>query len=148
MITDVTKTLMMLIGDVHRQFGHRIRELEKHNGLGNCSNYILMELSRYGELTQVELVDKIHMRPSSISVALQKMEVDNLIERKTKNDDQRYSIVCITDKGKKVCEEMRKKIFELDNSITKQLNVEELELAKKILIKINEIFKEENSENI
>ena len=40
------KTLMMLIGDVHRQFGHKIRELEKKNGLGPCSGSILMELSK------------------------------------------------------------------------------------------------------
>ena len=55
---------MMLIGDVHRQFGHKIREIEKKNGLGPCAGCVLHELSRTNELTQVELADKIHMRPS------------------------------------------------------------------------------------
>jgi DNA-binding MarR family transcriptional regulator len=88
------------------------------------------------------------MRPSSISVALQKMELDGLIERKVKDDDQRYSVVCITSKGKKACEEMKKKIFELDNSFTSQLDNEELEIAKKVLIKLNNIFKGDSNENI
>ena len=148
MIQDDKKTLMMLIADVHRQFGHRIRELEKTGGSNNCGNCILMELDRNGNLTQVELSDKIHMRPSSISVALQKLEFDGLIEKKTKDDDQRYSIVCITKKGKQVCNEMKQKICDLDNAITSQLDEEELEQAKKVLRKINEIFKGEQGENI
>ena len=148
MIQDDKKTLIMLVSDVHRQFGHKIRELEKHNEYGSSVNCILFELHKHGNLTQVELVDKIHMRPSSISVALQKMELDGLIERKVKDDDQRYSVVCITSKGKKSCEEMKKKIFELDNSFTSQLDKEELEIAKKVLIKLNNIFKGDSNENI
>ena len=148
MIQDDKKTLIMLVGDIHRQFGHKIRELEKNNGLGMSVNYILMELMKHGNLTQVELVEKIHMRPSSISVAIQKMEYEDLIERKTKDDDQRYSVICITEKGKKVCDEMRKKIYELDNSYTSQLDEEELELAKKVLVKLSLLFEEEKNENI
>lgn len=148
MIKDENKTLIMLVSDVHRQFGHKIRELEKTNGLGNCANFILFELSRHGSLTQVELVDKIHMRPSSISVAIQKLEFDGLIEKKTKDDDQRYSVIGITEKGKEVCNDMKQKIYELDNSFAKQLDEDELELAKKVLRKLNEIFKEEKNENI
>ncbi len=148
MIQDDKKTLMMLIADVHRQFGHRIREMEKNSGSNNCGNCILLELERNGNLTQVELVDKIHMRPSSVSVALQKLELDGLIEKKTKDDDQRYFIVCITQKGKQICDEIKKRIFDLDNSITSQLDEEELEQAKKVLRKINKIFKEEQGENI
>lgn len=142
------KTLMMLVGDVHRQFGHRIRELEKRNGLGMCSNCILFELDRNGSLTQVELVEKIHMRPSSVSVALQKMEADELIKRTVKDDDQRYTIVSLTDKGKTFCKEMRKRIRDLDESVTKEINQEELEIAKKVLKELSLAFMEEYNENI
>ena len=43
---------------------------------------------------------------------------------------------------------MKKKIFELDNSFTSQLDNEELEIAKKVLIKLNNIFKGDSNENI
>ncbi len=142
------KTLMMLIGDVHRQFGHKIRELEKKNGLGPCSGSILMELSKNDSLTQVELVDRIHMRPSSISVALQKMEQDGLIERKVKDDDQRCSIVCITNKGKTINEKMRFEIYSMDNYFTKQLNDNDLQKAKSIISHLSNILREEENENI
>ena len=145
---DQDKTLMMLIGDVHRQFGHKIRELEKKNGLGPCSGSILLELSKNDSLTQVELVDKIHMRPSSISVALQKMEQDGLIERKVKAEDQRCSIVYITDKGKAINEKMKFEIYSMDNFFTKQLNDNDLQKAKNIILRLSNILREEENENI
>lgn len=148
MIKEEDKTLFMLIADVHRQFGHKIRELEKKNGLGTCATCILIELDRNTSLTQVELVEKIHMRPSSISVALQKMELDGLINRTTKDDDQRYTLVTITEKGKKYCEEMRSKIHELDNSLTKKLTEEEVLFTKEVLRKLSLSFKEDIDENI
>ena len=148
MIKEEDKTLLMLVGDVHRQFGHKIRELEKKNGLGTCGTCILIELDRNNSLTQIELVEKIHMRASSISVALQKMESEQLINRTAKDDDQRYTLVTLTERGKKYCEEMRKTIFDLDNSITKKLTEEEVILAKKILRKLSLSFEEDINENI
>lgn len=142
------KTLMMLIGDVHRQFGHKIREIEKKNGLGPCAGCVLHELSRTNELTQVELADKIHMRPSSISVALQKMEQDGLIEKRIKDDDQRCTIVYITEKGIKLNEEMRKNVFSMDEFYTKQLDQEELKIARNLIKKLSVLLEEEENENI
>jgi len=142
------KTLMMLIGDIHRQFGHKIRELEKRNGLGPCSGCILHELSRTNELTQVELADRIHMRPSSISVALQKMEQDGLIEKKTKNDDQRCSIVCITKKGIKLNDEMRNNVYSMNEYYTKKLTEEELNTMTELIKKLSLILEEDENENI
>lgn len=137
------KTLFMLIGDVHRQFGHKIRELETKSGLGSSANCILFELEHHGPLTQVEIVNKIHMRPSSISVALQKMEADGLIKRTVKDDDQRYSVVSITEKGKEISEEMKNKVRLLDETITKQIDSNDVEMIKKILRQISDTLKEE-----
>jgi len=143
------KTIMMLIGDVHRQFGHQIRELEKKCGLGPCSGSILMELSKNDSLTQVELVERIHMRPSSISVALQKMEQDGLIERKIKDEDQRCSIVRITEKGINIHDKMKQSIFAMDNNYTKKLSQKDLEKIRKILIELSDILKKgDYNENI
>lgn len=136
-VNEEDKTLMMIIGDVHRQFGHRIREEEKSNGLNSCIGYILFELSKHSNLTQVELVNKIHMRPSSISVALQKMESDGLIERYYKDDDKRYSMVNITQNGKKLFNKMEENISKLDASLTTDINEQELEITKKVLNQIS-----------
>lgn len=137
------KTLFMLIGDVHRQFGHKIRELETKSGLGSSANCILFELEHHRPLTQVEIVNKIHMRPSSISVALQKMESDGLIKKTAKDNDQRYSVVSLTEKGKEISAEMKNKVRLLDEAITQKIDENDVEVVKKILRKISDTLKEE-----
>ena len=132
-IKEEDKTLIMLMGEVTRQFGHNIREFEKRNGLGPAINSILLNLKCSGELTQVELVNKIHMRPSSVSVALQKMEKDGLIEKHMKE-------------GENICDTIKNNIKELDCSLTKDIDKQDLEIAKNVIRKINEKFMEVDKE--
>lgn len=145
-IKEEDKTLIMLMGEVTRQFGHNIREFEKRNGLGPAINSILLNLKCSGELTQVEIVNKIHMRPSSVSVALQKMEKDGLIEKHMKDDDQRCSVISITKKGENICDTIKNNIKELDCSLTKDIDKQDLEIAKNVIRKINEKFMEVDKE--
>ena len=93
------KTLMMLVGDTHRLFGHSIHDMIAKKGISNTVHSVLFHLQFADSLTQVELVEKTHVRPSTISVALQKMEADGLITRTPSEDDQRYVKVKITEAG-------------------------------------------------
>lgn len=148
MVKEEDKTLFMLINDVNRQFGHKIRDIEKNQGHGTCASCILMELDKNGSLTQVELVDRIYMRPSSVSVALQKLEAEGLITRETKDDDLRYTFVTLTNAGKTHCDLVKKSIQKLDENMTQKLDQDEVETIKKILLKMSASFKEESNENI
>lgn len=139
------KTLMMVVGDVHRLFGHLIYDLITKKGIPNTVNCILFHLVRNESLTQVEIVNKTHLRASTISVALQKMESDGLIKRVSNDSDQRYLKVSITEDGYKLYSEMDKAIHEMDISLTSDIDKEELEIAKKVLKKIStKMLEEEN----
>ena len=139
------KTLMMVVGDVHRLFGHLIYDLITKKGIPNTVNCILFHLVRNESLTQVEIVNKTHLRASTISVALQKMESDGLIKRVSNDSDQRYLKVSITEDGYKLYIEMDKAIHEMDISLTSDIDKEELEIAKKVLKKISsKMLEEEN----
>lgn len=127
------KTLFMLVRDVHHLFGHKIYESFKTKGLSNTAHSILIHLDRHEFLTQVELVDKAHVRPSTISVTLQKMESEGLITRIASTEDQRCIHVKITPLGKEVIEEGRKQVHELDLGFTSDIEKEELEITKKVL---------------
>ena len=127
------KTLMMIVNDTHRLFGHQIHNLISNKGIPNTVNCILFHLVRNDSLTQVEIVNKTHLRASTISVCLQKMEVDGLIERVSNDDDQRYLKVSITSKGYELYNEMDQAIHEMDLQLTSDINKEEIEIAKKVL---------------
>ena len=138
------RTLMMVVGDTHRLFRHSINNLVERKGISNTVNSILFHLQFAESLTQVELVDKAHVRPSTMSVALQKMEIDGLITREASKEDQRCTLVKITPLGLKLCKEMREYVYELDLSLTEGINKEELEITKKVLRQIIEKLLEEN----
>ena len=130
---DENKTLMMLVRDVHHLFGHKIHESMDSNGVSNTVHSILIHLNHHEFLTQVELVERAHVRPSTVSVALQKMEAEGLITRNASAEDQRCIKVKITEAGKKICEEGRKQVQMLDFNLTSEINEEELEITKKVL---------------
>jgi DNA-binding MarR family transcriptional regulator len=132
------KTLMMLVRDVHHLFGHNIHESFSNKGLSNTAHAILLHLNHHEFLTQVELVEKAHVRPSTMSVTLQKMENEGLITRISSTEDQRCIHVKITDLGKKVLDEGKKHVHELEIEFTKDINPSELEITKKVLYELIE----------
>lgn len=132
------KTLMMLVRDVHHLFGHNIHETFSSKGLSNTAHAILLHLKQHECLTQVELVEKAHVRPSTMSVTLQKMESEGLISRISSTEDQRCILVKITDLGMKVLEEGKKHVHELEMEFTKEINAEDLEVTKKVLYELIE----------
>ncbi|MBQ8293200.1 MAG: MarR family transcriptional regulator [Bacilli bacterium] len=135
-ILDENKTLMMLVRDVHHLFGHKIHESMVNKGVSNTVHAILIHLDHHEYLTQVELVERAHVRPSTVSVALQKMEADGLITRTTSAEDQRCIKVKITEAGKKICEEGRKQVQMLDVNLTSEIDEEELKITKEVLRKL------------
>ncbi len=135
-IKNEDKTLMMIIGDAHRLFGHSIHDLISRKGISNTVNSILFHLERNESLTQIELVERAHVKPPTVSVALQKMEEEELIERFTSLEDQRYVMVKITDKGRNLCNEMKEYIHAMDLSLTENISEEELIITRRVLIQI------------
>lgn len=136
LINDEDKTLIMLINDVHRLFKHRAGEKAELIGISPAVNSVLFHLGRNTTLTQVELVNRSHLRPSSISVTLQKMENDGLITRKINPEDQRYIMVSITEKGRILERKIAESIRNLDIEITKNINDQEKEITKKVIMQI------------
>ena len=103
--------------------------------------FLLILLELMNQQTASEIT---HVRPSTISVALQKMEADGLITRTPSEDDQRYVKVKITEAGLEMCKEMKTYVHALDLSLTEGIDEEELKVTKKVLRQIIEKLLEEN----
>jgi len=136
LVKDEDKTLIMMIHDVHRLFNHKASDIVGLIGISPAVNSILFHLSKNDCLTQVDLVNKSHLRPSSVSVTLQKMEHDGLIVRESSLEDQRYITVKMTEKGRELEEKVRKSIRDFDYEITSDISEEEKEITKKVIKQI------------
>ena len=59
-----------------------------------------------GKLDQAKLVDQLLVGKSSISIVLNRMVRDNLIQRKAHLKDKRQTVLVITDKGTKLWDQI------------------------------------------
>lgn len=77
------------------------------------------------------------MKPSTISVALQKMELDELILRKRDEADTRKMQILLTSKGKAEALEYRKIYKQADQILLGAISDSELKLLYELLDKLS-----------
>jgi DNA-binding MarR family transcriptional regulator len=87
----------------------RFAEHGAHPGQTFC----LRELARQDGMTQSELADRLQVARSTVTVMLQKMEKAGLIERRSDEQDQRFTRIYLTDAGRSLHAEMRRQLDEI-----------------------------------
>ena len=128
---------MMLINEIGRLMGEKIREKGDDNPIGQKSGRLLMmELSRKDGRTQLDLVKATHLKAPTISVALQKLEHDGYVVRTPDEYDMRAMRVFLTDKGRALDNKLKKRIAEEEAAATSVLTEAECEMLTALLKKI------------
>ena len=130
---------MMLIHEIGRLMGDKIREKGEANPVGQRSGrLIMMELSREDGKTQLDLVKATHLKAPTISVALQKLEGDGYVTRIPDENDMRAMRVYLTDKGRALEDRIRMRIIEEETAATSVLTEAECKTLMELLQKIRE----------
>ncbi len=134
---------MMLINEINRLMGDKIREGGDDNPISQRSGrLLLMELSKNDGVTQLELVNATHLKAPTISVSLGKLEQNGYVYRRPDEYDLRATRVFLTEKGKELDSKIKKRIRTEEQLATERLTKEECETLSAILIKIrNNIIK-------
>ncbi|MBQ2726722.1 MAG: MarR family transcriptional regulator [Clostridia bacterium] len=136
-IMDYRKSPMMLISEISRLMGDKIREKGVDNPIQQKSGrLLLMELAKKDGRTQLDLVNATHLKAPTISVALQKMEKDGYVLRKPDEYDLRATRVFLTEKGREIDDRIRKRIHEEEALAMVDLTESEYETLVKLLTKI------------
>ena len=118
---------------------------ESTESVGVVSSYrpFLFHLSNNKDgLTQSELVDRIHFKAPTVSLTLQKMEIDGLVRKEIDKNDQRVTRIYITELGKSFTNKIEKIHDDLENYLSSLFTNEEkeefLDYLGRIKMKINE----------
>ncbi|AWZ47943.1 MarR family transcriptional regulator [Clostridiaceae bacterium 14S0207] len=109
---------------VRLHFVHMHSSLEKA-GVHPGQPPILFCLIHKDGQSQKELADKIKVKPATMTVTLNRMEKNNLIYRKPDEKDQRTTRVHITEKGKRICNEVKIIMEDLEKDCLKGFTEEE-----------------------
>lgn len=145
------KNVLMMIGDVHRIFHNKLRNLAEENGLVSSYRPIIFHLSHNDGLSQLDLVKRTRFKAPTISLTLQKMEQEGYVIRKPSLTDARVIQVFLTEKGKEYEKKMMELVEKLEQKILPKLDAKETEKLEIILNKLINImcteFGEYNHEN-
>lgn len=133
------ESLTREVGRLHFQ---KVHETLAKFGLGKGQPPILKYLSENNGCKQSEIAKHEYVSAATVTVTLQSMEKNGLIERKSDESDLRIMRVYITDKGRDVQKRCDEAIEETDREIYKNFSQEEIEMFKKLLIKKRDRLKE------
>ena len=116
------KTPLYLINEISKIFEDIISKHPEMNELSEkTSRLILMQLSSSDGLTQSQLVKATHMKGSTVSLAINKMEEKGYVVRENNPYDMRSVRVYITRRGMELSEKIRGIIGKIEESVLKDL---------------------------
>ena len=110
-------------------------ETMKAGGLTSSQFAVLEALYNKGDLRICEIIEKILTTSGNITVVIKNLEKDELIIKYPDPEDKRSMIISLTDKGRKIMDDIFPKHVENINEIFNILTIEEKLELKKILKK-------------
>ena len=126
-----TITLVNMLAKV---FEEKVSEITNNDFLNQkAARFILFTLSINNGVSQNDIVRATHLKGSTISVALSKLEKEGYVKRVNDTYDQRQIRVYITEKGDKLNKERRELISELEKKAFKGLTAKEEKNAAFVL---------------
>ena len=124
-----------LVREVNRLHFTKFHQTLSGFGLGKGQPPILKYLSLNDGCKQSEIAKREHLTAATVTVMLQTMEKNGLIERKSDENDLRIMRVYITPKGRELQEKCDEAIENMEKEIYADFTADEIELFKTLLTK-------------
>lgn len=149
---ELSDTPIKLCNEISRLFRAKMRQSDDSEGVMSQpgAHLVLSRLAVCDGITQLELVRATHLRPPTVSVILQKMESEGLVERKCDEHDRRAVRVTLTEAGRALDRKNIETIRCIDKVALGDLSQEELDLLMSLLPKIRDrliLMNEKGEEN-
>ncbi|MBP3322090.1 MAG: winged helix-turn-helix transcriptional regulator [Clostridia bacterium] len=129
--------IMFMVNQLSRIFHCEMRKVCEENGVPVGYRSLLFHLVHNNGCSQRILAEKTGLKPSTISITLDKMERDGYITRQRNDMDQRAVRVFLTEKGMNIDVANRARIAELDARFSSTVSAEEkrqlIDLLEKVM---------------
>ena len=145
---DYKSAPMMLVNEISHLMWDNIKYKRgvEHPVSQRSGQLLLMELAKRDGVTQLDLANATGLKAPTTSVALQKLEREGYVSRKTDEYDLRATRVFLTEKGREVDERVRRAIREEEARAGRDMSVEERETLIRLLLKIRKNLTEDAEE--
>jgi DNA-binding MarR family transcriptional regulator len=127
-----------LLSQISRLEHARAHELLEELGLYRGQHRILRALWEQDGLTHTELGQQAHVRPSTISTTIQRMEKAGLVVRRHDAEDQRVSRVYLAEAGRALQGDVERTWHKLEDEIFDGFTLEERVLLRRFFLQMRE----------
>jgi DNA-binding MarR family transcriptional regulator len=104
--------LWALVVESFRGWEERVNEAAAHVGLSPVSAWTLVRLDPDHRISQKELAALLHCNPSTVVDPTDRLEKSGLVIRQTSPSDRRVNVLVVTAQGKRVRDELIRRLFE------------------------------------
>lgn len=123
----------------NRQAGIYIEDLLKDMGVSAPEAHIISFVGLYGPSSVGELVRVFGYRKPTMTSMLNKLEQRGCLTRELNRDDRRSLLISLTDAGRLIADESRRRVEDLDQKIMRRVSRTDLEGFQKVLAAIAEV---------
>lgn len=121
----------------------RLHFLRSHSLLEDTGIYpgqpqFLFALDKNDGQSQKELGENLGVKPSTITVTARRLEKNGVIERRQDEKDQRKSRIFLTEKGRKMCKELKDIHGQITEECFKGLTKDEKVILRRLLMQIRD----------
>lgn len=124
------------ISQIHRKGNSFITKEVSKYGIGSGQIMFLMQLYKKDGISQEELSEKLNIDKGTTCRAIKKLEEEKFLTRVKDENDKRAYKLYITDKSKEIEISLYNILDEWENSISKDLSQEEVDILLSVLKKI------------
>lgn len=130
-----------LIKEISELYVLKIKKETEAAGVKNAYRPLLAALYAEDGGTQLSLAERTEIKAPTVSITLRKMEKEGLVDRVVDERDLRKTHVFLTEKGKKLTEDMNRCIANINAAFTSGMNKEQKEFFLSSLEKIKTALK-------
>ena len=133
------RNLLALISKIHDKGNRLIIEELKRNGadgLAPSHGDILVCLYQNNKMTMKEIADKINRTRPTVTVLVDKLEKLGYLKKEISQEDNRYTYIVLTKKGKDFKPVFEKISNKLNDMLYKNLSKDESDILENLLQKI------------
>ena len=128
------RTVLMILNEISKIFDDKISKCPENVFFNEkTARLIIMILSESNGLTQSELVKATHMKGSTVSVSITKLEKMGYVKRVENKYDLRSVRVYLTEKGRDLNDTMLRILNENDQLIMKGITPREIKITMSVL---------------
>jgi DNA-binding MarR family transcriptional regulator len=134
-LTPPAETLVQQIARVYYEI---LPVFERYVGMGKARWGILMLLWRVGELSQATLQQRLHVDGAAITRQVKQLEEEGLVLRRPDPQDNRFTLVDLTDTGRRLTASMAGKREAFEALVTAGMSEQDIALMRRCLDQIRD----------